>query len=513
MRIRVQSVSLLLALLLGSAGTGLSDTQAQSLQSYEQAEFDIREATALAFSPTRPFLAVGSGDGWLRVYDVDAGRMRLETRFGRDPITGLVFAPDGAAVFAATERGALGALDLLAGEVVREGSADFRVLSLDMDPTGNLLLVGGEGGNVRVVATSNFQTRSQFSSPNLYRKEVWHVAFGMDGSEVAAFGEEGRSAFWAIGQDEPLRQGELVNEDYRAIARDPSGRLLALGTKRLTRTRNASSGGRLTVVSENRVDLFSWDRGRSARTIDELPADINAVVASPDRSFVIVGLSDGTVEAHSATENRRLTRIHEGEQDPTSMAFSADGSWLAAAFVDEVRVWAVSGTDGTVAQGGRSADVLQALDPAKYEFTTSREPLISAVETVGMAVLGLDNRGVEADLAAAVGDLVSTQLANVPNLDLAERGRVDELLEELAFQQDGFTTPEEAAQLGRMLNAERIVFGAVNRFGSTLAITLRLVGTESGRIEGAREIHCKSCAPEDLPMAVRLLAGSLVEIR
>ena len=129
-----------------------------------------------------------------------------------------------------------------------------------------------------------------------------------------------------------------------------------------------------------------------------------------------------------------------------------------------------------------------------------------------MAVLDLDNLGVEESLAASVMNLVVSRLANAPLVDLVERGDVQQVLDELQFQNTGITSPRDAAEIGRLLNARRVLLGNVNQLGSSLTIALRLVETESGRVLGAREILCRRCRPEDLPQGMSLLVGSLIRV-
>ena len=129
-----------------------------------------------------------------------------------------------------------------------------------------------------------------------------------------------------------------------------------------------------------------------------------------------------------------------------------------------------------------------------------------------MAVLDLDNLGVEESLAASVMNLVVSRLANAPFLDLVERGDVQQVLDELQFQNTGITSPRDAAEIGRLLNARHVLLGNVNQLGSSLTIALRLVETESGRVLGAREILCRQCRPEDLPQGMSLLVSSLIQM-
>ena len=228
--------------------------------------------------------------------------------------------------------------------------------------------------------------------------------------------------------------------------------------------------------------------------------------------MVAIAFDDGGMEGYSTQESRQIMSIHDGDRVNVAQ-FSPTGGWLAAGLDREgVLIWEMSGasapraTRNVVQQG----DVLG--QSARYEFTTGSEPLITTFDRFTMAVLDLDNPGVDASLAASALNLVVSRLANVPYIDLVERGDVQQVIDELRLQNTGITSARDAAEIGRILNAQNVLLGNVNQLGSSVTIAVRLVETESARVLGAREILCRRCNPEDLPQAISLLVGSLVEM-
>jgi hypothetical protein len=65
-------------------------------------------------------------------------------------------------------------------------------------------------------------------------------------------------------------------------------------------------------------------------------------------------------------------------------------------------------------------------------------------------------------------------------------------------------------RLGRILNAAKMVFGAVSRLGTTFTITAQVVDVETAGIDGIRQVLCERCTVEDLPAATAELAAALV---
>lgn len=477
---------------------------------YPHAELDVDRPTSMAFSPNDRFIAVGTDRGRIQVFDVEAGRALQEIRAAGSAIVGVEFSPDGSTVYAAAEDKQILEIQLLGGSVSRTYETDKKIQSFDVSPDGRFLLWAGDDGAAEVL-NERFMRQASLSSPNMFKKKLVYGAFGVGGTEAfAASDDDGRSAYWALGQPDPIRVGELVREEYKAFAKDHDGQVLALGVKGLSIHVGPSTGGSMAARASQSVRLFDWKQGRLIREIDNLPSEVSALAVSPDRAVVIVAMRNGSTEGFSTQEARRIMSVHEGDE-VDNLAFSPSGSWLAAAMKDGgVTLYQVSGA--TVAQETNvvsQGDVLN--QSAKYEFTTGREPLITTFDRFTMAVLDLDNLGVEADLAATVSNLVVSRLANVPYINMVERGAIDQVMGELKLQNTGITSAQDAAEIGRVLNAQDVLLGNVNKLGSSVTIAVRLVETESARVLGAREILCRNCQPEDLPQAITLLVSSLVQ--
>ena len=479
---------------------------------YAHAELVAQAPTRVAFSPNSRFLAVGTRRGEVSVFDVEAGRKVQSVQAVEGRVVGIAFTADGSEALVAGEDREIAEVDLLGGMVTRRVRTDKRVRSMDLSPDDRLIVWGGDDGAVELL-TRRFVAQDVFESSNLFRKRVLFAAFGVEGSEVFVAAEDGRSAFWGLGDPDPIRQSELVREEFVTASRDYDGELLALGVKGIALTVRA--GESMRARAHHKVQLFEWNRGRVVREIEGLPAEVVAVAVSPDRSLVVVADEDGAVDGYSTLETRRVLAIYDGEQ-ATDLAFSPDGRWLAAALEnDRVSVWEVVGAPVAAARLRRTSapagDILA--DRRKYEFTTAEEPLVTSFDRFTLAVLQLASLGVDESLGQSVTNLVVSRLANVPFIDLVERGAIEQVVGELRLQNAGITSASDAAEIGRILNAETVLLGNVNQFDTSVTMSLRLVETESARVLGARELLCRSCRAEDLPQAVGLLINALVEMR
>ncbi|MBI3947238.1 MAG: DUF4384 domain-containing protein [Armatimonadetes bacterium] len=124
---------------------------------------------------------------------------------------------------------------------------------------------------------------------------------------------------------------------------------------------------------------------------------------------------------------------------------------------------------------------------------------------VVIAVLPLT--GPDKELCQAVCETVVTDLARSTHLKLVESSQIEGVLKQLKLQGSGITDDATAAKIGKLLNAQKVVLGSVTRIGKTIALSVRLVDVETGKIEPGKA-DSKEGSPEDGYHLAHLLATS-----
>jgi len=128
-------------------------------------------------------------------------------------------------------------------------------------------------------------------------------------------------------------------------------------------------------------------------------------------------------------------------------------------------------------------------------------------EKYTIAVMDLQAQGVSAIDAVVISDLLRTAIVTTNAFTIVERGRLDQVIGELGYQQSGCTEQECAVKIGKMLNAKKIVVGSVGRLGKLYLINIRLVDVETGKVESADQGECSSI--EETRIVVKRLAERL----
>lgn len=103
-----------------------------------------------------------------------------------------------------------------------------------------------------------------------------------------------------------------------------------------------------------------------------------------------------------------------------------------------------------------------------------------------IAVLDFEAAGSELEaIAEHLTELLVVGLSAGPHLVVVERQRLGEVLRELELGISGTVQPESAARIGRLIGAKALVSGRVFSLGDRLAVVVRLIGTETGRVYAA----------------------------
>ena len=88
----------------------------------------------------------------------------------------------------------------------------------------------------------------------------------------------------------------------------------------------------------------------------------------------------------------------------------------------------------------------------------------------------------EAWIGDSFAEYLTLALSQADSLTLIERAQLDKVLKEQGFGQSALADEASAPQLGRLLGAQQLVMGSLQRQGDQLLVSLRRVDASSGRV-------------------------------
>lgn len=111
--------------------------------------------------------------------------------------------------------------------------------------------------------------------------------------------------------------------------------------------------------------------------------------------------------------------------------------------------------------------------------------LPSFAEKKRIAVLPFEVLTERADLkqfGIGTSDSITFSLNNVPEFIMIDRGQLQSVIKEQAFQNSNFVDKVSSVKLGKLLGAEVLVIGSIQMFGDQFRVNSRLTEVKTGKI-------------------------------
>jgi TolB-like protein len=107
----------------------------------------------------------------------------------------------------------------------------------------------------------------------------------------------------------------------------------------------------------------------------------------------------------------------------------------------------------------------------------------SQQKKLNIAVLKLESGGMlTTSEELALTNRLRSMLVRTNAFNVVERGRMEEILKEVGFQQTGCTSVECAVEVGRILNVQQMIAGNIGKLGSLYTIDINVIDVETAQI-------------------------------
>lgn len=280
--------------------------------------------SAIAFSPDNRFLASGSFDKTVRIWN------HLETKQIRalkghdDSVLSIAFSLDGKKLGSASADRTLRLwrCDEENAVITLHGHNEA-VLTIASSPDGKFFATGCADGYIRLFRWQNGQLVWRSEHMGAF---VTSVAFSPDGRFLVFGCADGSVGLLSVNEGRIAKRLWETGFSITCIAFSPDGRYIAIGGEGLG------------------VQIWKMPEGKIVRTFNphltKARSWVNSVAFSPDGQFLAIASMDELVRVLRVDSGKILKNLKGHKGWVTTVAFSQDGKWLASGSSDKtVRLW------------------------------------------------------------------------------------------------------------------------------------------------------------------------------
>ncbi|HEY3451563.1 MAG TPA: protein kinase [Myxococcales bacterium] len=313
--------------LLVKAASTIYQTRQNSLVDLA-ATFKLEEAlTQVAYSADGKRLAVGSYDGKVRIFDVEAKELWKTLEGHKDRVYTIAWSADGRMLASAGRDRRVILWDPQTGSQIKslEGHENL-VYQVAFSPDATLLASASWDRTLRLWDVATGETLRTLTHDD----QVLAVAFSPDGKLLASGGQDRLLRVWRLPGLEPVLTLAAYAAEVRALAFSPDGRSLATGS------------------GERSIRVFQPETGKPLQTLEvsQGVGGIWTLAYSPDGRYLVSGSFDKTVRLWDARGGSALATLEAHQGTAYGVAFSPTGDTMASAGQDrQLKLWHLRSAD------------------------------------------------------------------------------------------------------------------------------------------------------------------------
>ncbi|MGB2642303.1 MAG: WD40 repeat domain-containing protein [Candidatus Acidiferrum sp.] len=291
---------------------------------------------SLAFSPTSQWLAAGTGDKQIHVFDVSSNEM-IRTLSGHLQIVkGLAFSPDGKILASASLDKTIKLWDTSTGNEIRTLSGHFGgATGVAFSPDG--LTIASASWDTTVILW-DVHSGNQLQKLSGHTDKVNAVAFSPDGRLLVSASDDGSVRLWDPQTGKLVRSLPDVNARVESVAFSPDGKFLASGASRNHLSKTSHYGG---------IRVWDLEAMGAVSAFEKYRSNIHMLAFKPDGTVLAVAEWPLDVRGNSFVtfwdvKNQVVLNRFDVDRfgDLYAIAYSHDGRWLASGGrTGRIRLW------------------------------------------------------------------------------------------------------------------------------------------------------------------------------
>ena len=267
------------------------------------------DINSIAFSPNGKYIASGSDDKTVRVWDIKSKREIVKFVGHSDTVYSVAFSPDGKYIASGSRDKAIRVWDIESKKEIMKllGHTDY-VVSVAFSPDGKYIAsAGANDQSVIVWDVIKEQEATQFSGHSDYVKSV---AFSPDGKYIASGSSDKTIRIWDITSKQEIVNFSNHKDFVESVAFSPNGKYIAAALFDTIRIWDI----------ENKKEIVKFVNNSSF---------VHSVIFSPDGKYIAFAPLDRIVRIRNIKTKQEIKIFSDHKELVSSVAFSPNGKYIA----------------------------------------------------------------------------------------------------------------------------------------------------------------------------------------
>ncbi len=464
------------------------------------------DITSLSFSGDGKLL-IGDDHGAIECRDLEAGKSIAQFSTKSD----IVFTSflSGDRMFVAVDQsGVVTVFDLLQGKSTTSFRTKAKPTRATIDAGKKILAVATKDETVELFDLAALMPYGRIDA----RGKIENLLFlGFDrlGEQLVGITDLANVVAWnpstlKLIREVTLSGGELHGSRsvVHAAATNREANIFVVGLEEVALPR----GGGRDLVRDYSAIAYDWNTGIEVKRV-KLRSGIDHLALGPGNDHVASISDEGNDITFIDLRKGELGSVVAMSDRPKVLAISGDNAWMAGGAADgKVSVWKL--------QYRGDARVTRSNLPSlsgRIRTNSGTEPALKPGEPVRLAILNFEAKGVPQEVGDICLSSLSNSLANFDYITLVERKQIEAVVKEQKFQASDLTDEKTSVQIGKLLNANRVLVCSIGKLGTSLILTARILDVETGKVVRGRDVICEECRDQDIYDAVKMLASTIAQ--